>query len=596
MRKANKVIAGVLSALMVLSATPVFAASTGSVASDKTVGEDAAQGKSTSYQQVAPGDYSTDVYLTVDSGNILVGIPTTIILDGKANNEGKNIGKYSVSVEGDIPGDKMLVVEPENKTVSLHQTGKDDITADISQEQTEFVSKDLNENKTVTGEVVAQNLTAGSWNGETGFNIYFDDNVQLYGRKIKTWDVSNDKAAGDDVWMTYYDPSQIVEDVPIEKNITASIKNLFTPMTVYAADDEPGLTDIEQYTDGTIVISGTGASKSNIYYRFFNADKFIPAYEEYCTKRATGIGGGAGVVWINEAYKITDQNYKAISIDEAHQMFSSNEEILKNCLVTNLDTFITRTPDFWKEYASFMPEKVVIKDNVDEIGREAFYACNSIKSVEIGSVDTIGVNAFSGCTSLSELTISEGVTTIGNMAFSGCSLTNIQLPNSLKNINTRAFTGFKGKTITIPGSIESMGEYVFYDCDNLTEVIIEEGAKSIGTGTFSCCDNLVKVTIPSTMTVIGGGAFSTCKKLTDVTLAPGISTIGYGAFRSCSSLKSVSLPKSITAINDLAFSNLSSGSTIYCETQDVADLLEKDGNFEKYTSKNTAIIVDPSMF
>lgn len=172
MRKANKVIAGVLSALMVLSATPVFAASTGSVASDKTVGEDAAQGKATSYQQVAPGDYSTDVYLTVDSGNILVGIPTTIILDGKANNEGKNIGKYSVSVEGDIPGDKMLVVEPASDTFKMSQKGKKDVDASVVQEKRTFSSEELSNGASADGEISAI-LDAGIWHGEFAFNISF---------------------------------------------------------------------------------------------------------------------------------------------------------------------------------------------------------------------------------------------------------------------------------------------------------------------------------------------------------------------------------------------------------------------------------------
>lgn len=56
----------------------------------------------------------------------------------------------------------------------------------------------------------------------------------------------------------------------------------------------------------------------------------------------------------------------------------------------------------------------------------------------------------------------------------------------------------------------------FNGCENLTEVIIEEGVESIGGDCFTGCDNLEKVTIPSTVKKIDTNSFGLCGKLTDV--------------------------------------------------------------------------------
>lgn len=162
MKKIKRFFAGFLSSVMILSAMPAFAASTGSVASDKSIGSDTVQGASTSYEEVGVGSSKTNVYLTVDNSNIKVGVPTTIILNGSPNENGEYVAQYAVSVSGDISGGSILTVEPSDNEVALHQAGKDDITATITQSQTQFSSDDLKNNLITQGTVSATALTAGS--------------------------------------------------------------------------------------------------------------------------------------------------------------------------------------------------------------------------------------------------------------------------------------------------------------------------------------------------------------------------------------------------------------------------------------------------
>lgn len=171
MKKIKRFFAGFLSSVMILSAMPAFAASTGSVASDKSIGSDTVQGASTSYEEVGVGSSKTNVYLTVDNSNIKVGVPTTIILNGSPNENGEYVAQYAVSVSGDISGGSFLTVEPTDNEVALQQAGKDDMSATITQSQTQFSSDDLKNNLVTQGTVSATALTAGSWSGQTSFTI-----------------------------------------------------------------------------------------------------------------------------------------------------------------------------------------------------------------------------------------------------------------------------------------------------------------------------------------------------------------------------------------------------------------------------------------
>lgn len=169
--KLKKLLAIILSLATLSCSSTAFASSVGSVTNDPSIGEDTVQGAYTEYENVGTGNTQTDVYLTVDNSNIRVGVPTVIILDGTPNENGEYIGNYSVRTEGDMSGDSTLIVQPKSDTVTVSQTGKNDMSATINQMQTAFTAEEVAAGATTTGTATAIGLTAGTWSGSATFEI-----------------------------------------------------------------------------------------------------------------------------------------------------------------------------------------------------------------------------------------------------------------------------------------------------------------------------------------------------------------------------------------------------------------------------------------
>ena len=125
-------------------------------------------------------------------------------------------------------------------------------------------------------------------------------------------------------------------------------------------------------------------------------------------------------------------------------------------------------------------------------------------------------------------TMTASVTYEGSYRSSAAYSNNITIPSSVE---------YNGKTY----SVTSIEESAFYECTNLTSVIIANSITSIGDYAFVGCSGLTSVTIPNSVTSIGDWAFSRCTNLTSVIIPNSVTSIGNGAFYGCSSLTSVSL-------------------------------------------------------
>lgn len=120
--KISKLISCVLAMCLCFAVTPVFA----------------------QQQYVEVGSSAqTDVYLNVEDGDVTVSVPTTIILDGTSDENGKHVGEYSVWAAGDISGNTYLNVYPISSEVELTSQGKSSVTAAITQEKIQFDSSEL---------------------------------------------------------------------------------------------------------------------------------------------------------------------------------------------------------------------------------------------------------------------------------------------------------------------------------------------------------------------------------------------------------------------------------------------------------------------
>ena len=95
-------------------------------------------------------------------------------------------------------------------------------------------------------------------------------------------------------------------------------------------------------------------------------------------------------------------------------------------------------------------------------------------------------------------------------------------------------------SITIPNSETSIGNTIFYECESLESIEVDE-ANTI----YDSRDNCNAIIKTATNELIAG-----CK---NTTIPSSVTSIGYLAFYGCTSLKSITIPSSVTKISQQAF-------------------------------------------
>lgn len=129
------------------------------------------------------------------------------------------------------------------------------------------------------------------------------------------------------------------------------------------------------------------------------------------------------------------------------------------------------------------------------LGKNAFYGCKNLKSVELpDGIIEIPVNAFRGCESLTSLDIPSGITSIGEGAFQGSGL----------------------QSVTFPEAVQEVSPRVFRSCTNLSSVTLSPQTAMIGAQAFMGCTSLKSIDLPATLSYVDAEAFANTD-LTDVT-------------------------------------------------------------------------------
>ena len=214
-------------------------------------------------------------------------------------------------------------------------------------------------------------------------------------------------------------------------------------------------------------------------------------------------------------------------------------------------------------------EKVTLPDSTQRIGEYAFYGCDNLKEMILGKgLESIEKSVFSNCRKLEKLTVNGTVKDLGDYVFASTSIKELQIgkevtnvkeefysrntlekieveagsksyasqdgvlynkektelirypqskadvteykiPTGVKQIRKNAFY-FNGKIekVTLPDSTQRIGEYAFYGCDNLKEMILGKGLESIEKSVFSNCRKLEKLTVNGTVKDLGDYVFA----------------------------------------------------------------------------------------
>ena len=183
-----------------------------------------------------------------------------------------------------------------------------------------------------------------------------------------------------------------------------------------------------------------------------------------------------------------------------------------------------------------------------EIKKEAFFGCESIKEFATTQLITIRQSAFLGCTGLEYLSI-PNATLKGVEIFRNC--TNLEYAEI-------------GEVAASEGpSVEEMSDGIFYECTNLSQVVI--GGSNLCEAMFINCTALTTITM-SNVVEISPYAFQNCTSLDYIDLY-GKTSIGAYAFDGCTGLYQITIPDSVIYIGFNAFGNCENLTSITFEHQ-----------------------------
>ena len=223
------------------------------------------------------------------------------------------------------------------------------------------------------------------------------------------------------------------------------------------------------------------------------------------------------------------------------------------------------------------------------IGKCAFQSCINLAELEIpDNVTSFGELAFANCTKLSSATVGKGITSLPK-GFQYCtSLTVIHCPSvtefeetfvgcsSLVRIYADSLSSTNGlddceylEQVIVDEDLSSYysEDGILYDSSAKTKIIYVPVAKSgaytvptsvteIGEKAFYNCRNLTSIVLHDDITSIGSYAFYNCVNITSINLSSSLTTIGYNAFEGCTKLERVEVPDSVTFIGNGAFNRL----------------------------------------
>ncbi|MDE6492759.1 MAG: leucine-rich repeat domain-containing protein [Lactobacillus sp.] len=231
-------------------------------------------------------------------------------------------------------------------------------------------------------------------------------------------------------------------------------------------------------------------------------------------------------------------------------------------------------------------ESVAINGGVERIYSKAFYLCEKLVKVDLGTVKIVDEDAFNGCRMLSDLDLGMAEE-IQARAFHDCSILNLEIPGTVKLLGEDSFNieecdsivfqagettleisyKFKnGAKIYLDRNICHKGGYIYNryiniefgenvsvfpsylgrklekcDLSNTNIRIIE--SRAFG-------EDLSEIILPETLDSIYYSAFENAR-IKEIKLPDGLSDIGSSAFEGCKNLTELEIPGSVKEIKDL---------------------------------------------
>ena len=196
-------------------------------------------------------------------------------------------------------------------------------------------------------------------------------------------------------------------------------------------------------------------------------------------------------------------------------------------------------------------QEIELKKPINQVDWEKIYNL-ALETDDFRFVSDIGslTNFFLSCNIHPEVYLEE----LPEFFLAFTDITNFTIPSNIHKIGARAFYNCENlSSIVIPTTVTDIADRAFLK-SGINGINLPPGIKEIGSFTFSLCPNLKYITIPQSVKVIGANAFRG-SGLQEVILEDGIEIIGESAFQDCLSLHNITLSNTLQRINNRAFYN-----------------------------------------
>lgn len=234
-------------------------------------------------------------------------------------------------------------------------------------------------------------------------------------------------------------------------------------------------------------------------------------------------------------------------------------------------------------------------------GNEAFYYCDSLKSISINDYSKLGQSMFEQCKYLEEVNLGIGIVEIPNNTFYNCfSLSSFNSESKIETVGIGAFRQTSLSSFDFE-NIKSIGGSAFSNVNfsDMPELYLPDGFKDLGADAFYRT-NFSSVSLPVSLlsipqlafkdakgrfelkwripqgykyegddyNIIANGAFASSLSNYDIIIPEGVSEISYVAFYN-NNLRTISLPSTLKVLLANALQNGEGGTVekIYCHAK-----------------------------
>ena len=539
-----------------------------------------------------------------------VTIPKSIALSSSKSAE------YTVKVQGDVIGNEIITVTPDESVILSDSNGKDPVTGDITQEKTEFSSTEVNARSgggTATGSILANNLTSGDWSGNFKF-------------VIRTNQIGNGTAITSENLATY--GIKTVGDVVIPEYVTDddNTRHAVTGIGDYAFRDCNEMTSVTIADSVTEI--GTGAfvncsklsmaavpnsvrsignsafdgciSLSSISYNGneYDLSNIEPAFVE------NGVSVGSHVFehsYSEPVYTWSENNSTCTATktcSECHDVVTETADVSMKtadatCTNEGLNTYTAtfKNSDFetqtktsnisalghkygiptytWSGDGQTCTAKRVCTNNTLHIETEEATITHSVKTeATCTSKGTTTYTAtFKNTAFVTQTKDIQDIGELGHNPIAGTCTRCKERIAGLYDVDGKLLCSWEDSGINIEKNYGTKSSTIYYKTEitspyyvltnnypTTTKIVIPDNVTNIGEYTFCNYLQPITISIPSSVTSIEKSAFSGCTGLSGIEIdSNSIVNIKKNAFYNCSSLNGIELPNSLVEIGEKAF-------------------------------------------